>query len=207
MEFQVIFKQIKLLKKNGHAWCKTQRRMGERVGGMDSQGSKVRICHHLLLTARLSRELGRETRPLNAWGFYGKDTQQYASESSGIWRAHSRKKRLLGWESPGKTASFYYGFVLPASLLTCLYTHEHTHTYTHAHSTITTGRAAALGPRLATMWGMLCGPSFSNETGLPPMKRPRTMGVPEALLSVSSEFSGKGNSGNVHFWVCRKHLC
>lgn len=51
---------------------------------MDSQGSRVRICHHLLLTARLSRELGRETRPLNAWGFSGKDTQQYASESSGI---------------------------------------------------------------------------------------------------------------------------
>lgn len=179
--------------------------MGERVGGMDSQGSKVRICHHLFLTARLFRELGREPRPLNAWGFSGKDIQQYASESSGIWRAHSRKKRLLGWESPGKTASSYYGFVpcIPVNLHVHAWTHTHIHTRTH---TLTTGSAAALGLYLTTTWGMLCGLSFSNETGPPPMKGPRTMGVPEALL-FPLEFSGKGNSGNVHFWVCRKHLC
>lgn len=133
MGFQVILSKLSY-RKWSHLIFTKQRGKGVGVGGMDSQGSKDRLCHHVLLTAHLSRGTGpREARPLNGWGFSGKLHPAGAS----VPQALSRQLPFIMALSP-------------ASLLTGAQVRSHSHARTCVEKHVSTGSTAALGLHLAT---------------------------------------------------------
>ena len=114
---------------------------------MDSQGSKDRLCHHVLLTAHLSRGTGpREARPLKGWGFSGKLHPAGAS----VPQALSRQLPFIMALSP-------------ASPLTGAQVRSHSHARTHVRGKARLNRehcclGSAFGNNSAREASHMCGP-------------------------------------------------